>query len=61
MRLYPDVADEPGKRVIIKCDSGPGQLNVKLLLADLRVAGFILYRGVPNIQLSHITQETDIS
>ena len=24
MRLYPDAADEPGKRVIIKCNSGPG-------------------------------------
>ena len=24
MRLYPDTADIPGKRVMIKADSGPG-------------------------------------
>ena len=31
MRLYPDAADIPGRRVIVKLDSGPGRLNVKLL------------------------------
>ena len=58
MHLYPDAADEDGKRVIIKCNLGPGRLNVDLL-ADLQNKGFILYPCVPNT--THITQETDIS
>ena len=31
MRLYPDAADLPGERVMIKVDSGLGQMNYKLL------------------------------
>lgn len=54
--LYPNAAPEKGKWVILKCDSGPGRMNVELL-AELRTAGFILFPGVPNT--THVTQETD--
>ncbi len=40
--LYPNAAPETGKWVILKCDSGPGRLNLDLL-ADLRMSGFILF------------------
>ena len=56
--LYPDAEDLPGKRVMIKVDSGPGRLN-KDLLAELRLLGFYLYPGVPNT--TAVTQETDQS
>ena len=56
MPLYPDAAPEKGKWVILKCDSGPGRLNLDLL-ADLRTSGFILFPGVPNTMA--VTQETD--
>ena len=46
----------PGKRVIIKIDSGPGRANIKFL-AKLRNLGFLLYPGVPNI--TSVSQETD--
>jgi hypothetical protein len=39
--LYPDIEDTPGKRVLIKVDSGPGRLNVEML-ADLRLQGLYL-------------------
>jgi hypothetical protein len=55
-RLYPDAADVVGKRVMIKCDSGPGRDNVELL-ADLRVRGIYLFPAVPNS--SAVTQEMD--
>ena len=45
--LYPDVADVPGKRVMLKVDSGPGRLNVNML-ATLRLQGVYLAPGVPN-------------
>ena len=54
--LYPDACDLPGKRVLIKVDSGPGRLNTELL-AELRLLGFYLYPGVPNT--TAVTQETD--
>ena len=54
--LYPDIEDVPGKRVILKVDSGPGRLNVEML-ADLRLQGLYLVPGVPNT--THVTQETD--
>ena len=44
--------------MIIKLDSGPGRLNVKLL-AKLQTEGFYLYPCVPNT--THVSQETDIS
>ena len=56
--LYPDAANENGKRVIIKLDSGPGRLNMELL-ATLRSSGFILFPGVPNT--TAVSQETDVS
>lgn len=54
--LYPDIADSPGRRVILKVDSGPGRTNVEML-ANLRILGLYLVPGVPNTT-SH-TQETD--
>lgn len=54
--LFPNARDEPGKRVLLKCDSGPGRMNIQLL-AYLRLLGFILYPGVPNT--TAVTQETD--
>jgi hypothetical protein len=30
-RLYPDRADEPGRRVLVKIDSGPGRHNEEML------------------------------
>ena len=56
MPLFPNAAPEKGKWVILKCDSGPGRLNLELL-ADLRTSGFILFPGVPNT--TAVTQETD--
>jgi hypothetical protein len=56
--LYPDVEDKPGKRVILKLDSGPGRMNVSML-ASLRVQGIYIIPGVPNTTSK--TQETDQS
>ncbi len=56
MPLYPNAAPEFGKWVFLKCDSGPGRLNLDLL-ADLRSDGFILFPGVPNT--TAVTQETN--
>ena len=56
--LYPDAADVPSKRVIIKCDGGPGRLDWATLV-DLRLKGFYLYPTVPNA--THVMQELDIS
>ena len=30
-RLYPNMFNRPGKRLILKCDSGPGHLQLELL------------------------------
>jgi hypothetical protein len=46
-RLYPDRADVPGRRVIVKVDSGPGR-NCEELKALLRTEGIYLIMGVPN-------------
>ncbi len=54
--LYPDAADVPGKRVMVKVDSGPGRLN-PTLLSRARNIGFYIYPGVPNT--TAVTQETD--
>jgi len=56
--LYPDVADVPGKRALLKLDSGPGRMNLDML-ADLRLQGLYVIPGVPNT--THVTQETDQS
>jgi hypothetical protein len=50
------VADLPGWRVMVKCDSGPGRLNVDLL-ARMKFLGFNLYLGVPNT--TAVSQETN--
>jgi hypothetical protein len=55
-KLYPDAAPEKGKWVILKCDGGPGRMNIDLL-ASLRLDGFHLFPGVPNT--TAVTQETD--
>ena len=52
--LYPDAADIPGKRVIIKVDSRQSRKNIEML-AELRARGFYLYSGVPNT--TSISQE----
>lgn len=65
VRLYPDAGDvvPAEKRVLIKLDSGPGQLNIKLL-AYLKSSVFhsFLYSYVPNTT-AHVTcqeEETDM-
>ena len=54
--LFPDLADVPGKRVLLKLDSGPGRMNLDML-ADLRLQGVCVIPGAPNT--THVTQETD--
>lgn len=54
--LYPNAAPERGKWVMLKCDSGPGRMNIDLLV-DLRDQGFILFPDVPNT--TAVSQETD--
>ena len=58
LHLYPDVSDEPGKRVCIKCDGGPGRLDWFALLS-LRQRGVLIYPTVPNA--THVIQELDVS
>jgi hypothetical protein len=54
--LYPNTRDKPGHRLLLKCDSGPGRLQIELL-AQLRYLGVYLYPCVPNT--TAVTQETD--
>ena len=54
--LYPNTCDRPGYRLLLKCDSGPGRLQIELL-AKLRFLGIYLYPCVPNT--TAVTQETD--
>ncbi len=54
--FYPNTLDRPGKRLILKCDSGPGQLQIDLL-AKLHHLGVYLYPCIPNT--TAVTQETD--
>ncbi|GFH59601.1 hypothetical protein CTEN210_16077 [Chaetoceros tenuissimus] len=56
--LYPDAEDVEGKRVIIKCDGGPGRLDWDTLVY-LRRRGFYLFPTVPNA--TSIMQELDQS
>ena len=42
VHLFPDTKDKPDFRVILKVDSGPGRMTLKLL-ATLRLLSFILY------------------
>ena len=55
-KLYPDAVPEKGKWVILKCDGGPGRMNLDLL-ALLWLDGFHLFPGVLNT--TAVTQETD--
>ncbi len=54
--LYPHTHDRPGSRLLLKCNSGPGRLQIKLL-AKLRFLGVYLYPCVPNT--IPVTQETN--
>ena len=56
--LFLNAQDVPGKRVIMKVDSGPGRIELGFL-AEARTFGFIIYPGVPNTIA--VTQETDQS
>ena len=47
MKLYPDAADLPGLRVLLKIDSGPGRFNPELQ-RPLRYRGVYMFPGVPN-------------
>ena len=58
MQLYPNAAPVKGQWVCIKCDSGPGRVNMELL-AYLQFHGFLLFPGVPNTMA--MTQEMDQS
>ncbi len=53
--LFSPAKDKPGHCVLLKVDSGPGRMNLNLLL-KLRLLGFVLYPCVPNT--THVTQET---
>jgi hypothetical protein len=55
--LFPDAADIPSKRVLLKADSGPGRKNTDLM-AYLRFRGFYLIPGLPNS--THVTQEMEL-
>ncbi len=54
--LSPNAKDKHGHRVLLKVDSGPVRMNMKLL-AKLRLLGFVLYPCVTNT--TYVTQETD--
>ena len=54
--LYLNTLDRPGKRLILKCNRGPGRLQIDLL-AKLRHIGVYLYPCVPNTTM--VMQETD--
>ena len=54
--LYPDLEDTPGKRVLLKEDSGPGH-NGRDLLLKCHFCGLYIYRGLPNA--TSVQQETD--
>jgi len=54
--MYPDMEDMPGKRVLLKIDSGPGRYDTELILWA-RSMGLYLFVGVPNC--TAVQQETD--
>ena len=54
---YPDVADEEGKRVMVKSDFGPGRLKNEEFMNNLFVDGFKFFASLPNG--TEITQEMD--
>jgi hypothetical protein len=56
LRAYPDAKPVNGKWVVVLTDCGPGRENVQLC-AELRLAGILLYPGLPNS--THLTQIMD--
>ncbi len=54
--LFPNALNQLGRRVLLKVDSGPCRMNLKLL-ASLKLLGIVLHPCIPNT--THITQETD--
>ena len=56
--LYPDLEDTPGKRVLVKVDSGPVR-NGRELLVKCRFRGLYIYPGLPNA--TSVQQETDLN
>ncbi len=57
--LFPDLKDTPGKRILLKVDSGPGR-NGQDLLNKCRFRGIFIYPGLPNAT-SSVQQKTDIN
>ena len=47
LQLYPDIADQPGKRVLIKSDGGPGRSDAAYL-SEANFEGLLHYPGLPN-------------
>jgi hypothetical protein len=45
--LYPNLKDTPGKRFLLKVESGPGR-NGRELLVRCRCHGLYMYPGLPN-------------
>ncbi len=56
MPLYPDMEDEPGKHVLLKVNSRPGQNNLALL-SKAGFRGLYIFLGLPNA--TSVQQETD--
>jgi len=56
--LYPDLADYHGKCIILKCDTGTGQMNIQMLL-KLRACGVYLIPGVLNT--TYVSQGMDLN
>ena len=43
-----EIADEPGKRICIKIDGGPGLTKDPDYLEGLKKKGFVIFPGLPN-------------
>ncbi len=56
--LYPDLENMPGKRVLLKVDSGPGH-NGRDLLNKARFREVYIFPGLPNA--TSVQQETDMN
>ena len=56
LKLYPDVEDKDGKRVVLKMDCGPGCYNKKFLLLACAM-GIYFFPGLP--YGTEVTQELD--
>ncbi len=56
--LYPNLEDMPGKRVLLKVDSGPG-CNGRDLLMKCQFRGLYIYPSLPNA--TSVQQETDLN